>query len=87
MCFGAFNIVDQFAGIILQFIPFYYFLKVGFLVYLFHPSTLGATTVYNNFLLPYINQYKSRIEELEKQVQDQFNKASNKVTGAFEKKD
>jgi receptor expression-enhancing protein 5/6 len=47
VCFGSFNIIDQFAGIILQFIPFYYFLKLGFLVYLFHPTTMGATTVYN----------------------------------------
>ena len=52
VCFGAFNILDQFAGIILSFIPFYFFLKCGFLIYLFHPSTLGATTVYNNFILP-----------------------------------
>jgi len=37
VCFGAFNIIDQFAGVILTFIPFYYFLKLGFLVYLFHP--------------------------------------------------
>ena len=47
VCFGIFNIIDQFAGIILRFIPFYYFLKLGFLIYLFHPSTLGATNVYN----------------------------------------
>ena len=47
VCFGAFNILDQFAGIILSFIPFYFFLKCGFLIYLFHPQTLGATTVYN----------------------------------------
>ena len=46
VCFGTFNIIDQFAGIILQIIPFYYFLKLGFLVYLFHPSTEGALTVY-----------------------------------------
>ena len=35
-----------------QFIPFYYFLKLGFLVYLFHPSTMGATSVYNTMILP-----------------------------------
>ena len=52
VCFGAFNIVDQFAGIILRFIPFYFFLKCGFLIYLFHPSMLGATTVYNQVILP-----------------------------------
>merc|ERR1719502_2015423 len=48
VCFGCFNIIDQFAGIILSIIPFYYFLKLGFLVYLFHPSTQGALSVYRN---------------------------------------
>ena len=75
VCFGAFNIVDQFAGIILQFIPFYYFLKLGFLVYLFHPTTMGATTVYNNVLLPHMKEYEDKIKEVEKLAGDQFNSA------------
>lgn len=61
VCFGAFNIVDQFAGIILSFIPMYFFLKLGFLVYLFHPSTLGATQVYNSVILPRMKQYEGQI--------------------------
>ena len=28
----------------------YYFLKLGFLVWLFHPRSKGATIVYNNYL-------------------------------------
>lgn len=75
VCFGAFNIVDQFAGIILQFIPFYFFLKLGFLVYLFHPSTLGATSVFNEYVLPYVKQYEGQILQAEKQLQDQYKKA------------
>ena len=54
VCFGLFTIVDQFAGIILQFVPFYYFLKMGALVFLFHPSTNGATWVYDNHIFPLI---------------------------------
>lgn len=65
VCYGAFNIVDQFAGIILQFIPFYYFLKTGFLVFLFHPSTLGATMVYNTYVLPFMKEHEAKIQELE----------------------
>ena len=48
--FGFVNIVDQYAGFILRFIPFYYFLKMAFLIWLFHPKTLGATTIYNSYL-------------------------------------
>ena len=64
VCFGVFNIVDQFAGIILQFIPFYYFLKLGFLVFLFHPQSQGATTIYDKFILPNVQKYESRVKEI-----------------------
>jgi len=83
VCFGAFNIVDQFAGIILQFIPFYYFLKLGFLVYLFHPSTMGATTVYNNFILPYMNEYEGRLKEVEQNMKQQFSKAQGMASNVI----
>ena len=74
VCFGAFNILDQFAGIILRFIPFYFFLKCGFLIYLFHPSTLGATSVYNNFVVPQLKQYQAHLEELENKVKKAVSK-------------
>ena len=48
--FGLFSIVDQFAGFILHFIPFYYFIKMAFLIWCFHPSTQGATIVYNVYV-------------------------------------
>ena len=48
--FGAFNMIDQFAGFILHFIPFYYVLKLAALIFLFHPKTCGATWVYNNYI-------------------------------------
>ena len=51
--FGLFSIVDQFAGFVLAFIPFYYVLKVATLIWLFHPSTLGATFVFYNYIEPF----------------------------------
>ena len=53
--FGLFNIVDQWSGFILRFIPFYFVIKLCFLVWLFHPSTLGATIIYNTYVLPMMN--------------------------------
>jgi len=89
VCFGAFNIIDQFAGIILRIIPFYFFLKCGFLVYLMHPSFLGATQVYNSFILPRMNEYAHQIEQLEKNAADLLKQgekfAKDKVAG--DKKD
>ena len=65
VCFGVFNIFETFAGIILRFIPFYYFLKVGFLIYLFHPYTLGAVTVYKTVILPHMAEYEKRLGQVE----------------------
>lgn len=61
--YGLFNIVDQFAGFILHFIPMYYFLKLAFLVFLFHPSLKGATIVYENYL-------KEAIKPVDKLAED-----------------
>lgn len=61
--------IDQFAGFILHFIPFYYVLKLAVLIWLFHPKTVGATWVYEN----YIQEYVEDIKQLEldiKQLED-----------------
>ena len=67
--FGLFNMIDQFAGFVLHFIPFYYVLKLAVLIWLFHPKSQGATWVYNN----YIKEYAGHINEIEKQVEDSVN--------------
>jgi receptor expression-enhancing protein 5/6 len=65
VCYGCFAILDQFAGFILSFIPFYFFLKMAFLIWCMHPSTQGATIVYNNYILPFYNEHAAEIENLE----------------------
>ena len=48
--------IDQFAGFILRWIPFYYLAKLVFLLFLLYPKTRGAEMVYKYFILPnYIN--------------------------------
>jgi receptor expression-enhancing protein 5/6 len=86
--FGIFNVVDQWSGFILHFIPFYFFLKLAFLVFLFHPSTLGATKIYNAYILPYMEKYESQIKAAEQKLSkvgegfsDLSNKAKSKVMG------
>merc|ERR1712151_159056 len=48
--FGIFEFVDHFAEWILCIIPFFYVLKMLAIIYLFHPSTNGATSIYNAYL-------------------------------------
>ena len=66
--FGTFSIIDQFTGIILSLIPFYYVLKVAFLIWMFHPTSQGATTIYDNFILPFFKHYEKDINECESKL-------------------
>ena len=78
--FGLFNIVDQWSGFILHFIPFYFVFKLCFLVYLFHPSTRGATTIYNAYILPTMEKYEPQISAAELKLSQITDKASGLVT-------
>ena len=53
--FGLFNILDHFVGFILVFIPFYYFLKLVFLVWLANYN--GAQLVYDRYVQPTMAKY------------------------------
>ena len=85
--FGIFNIIDQFAGFILTFIPFYFFLKLCFLVWLFHPITQGATVIYNAYILPNMQQYEKHIEKLEKGVAGLADSATSQLKDVVGKSD
>ena len=66
--FGLFNIIDQWSGFILHFIPFYFVIKLCFLVFLFHPSTMGATMIYNAYVLPTMQKYEDQIAAAESKL-------------------
>ena len=44
--FGIFQTVELFFGFILAFIPYYYWLRLAFFVYLMAPQTKGAEVLY-----------------------------------------
>ncbi len=73
--FGCFSIVDQFAGFILRFIPFYYVLKVSLLIWMFHPSSLGSISLYENFVYPFLKKYESKLDEMEKNMGSKLQEA------------
>lgn len=50
--FGTFTLLDEFCGFILDFIPFYSYIRLGFFLYLMLPQTRGALTVYTVVLKP-----------------------------------
>jgi len=44
-------------GLLIAWIPFYYVLKTGFFIWLFHPRYLGAGLVYTQALRPLVMPY------------------------------
>ena len=60
--FGCFSLLDEFLGFILNFIPFYFYIKVGFFLWLMLPQTSGANTIYLRVLKPLLSKHKKDIE-------------------------
>jgi receptor expression-enhancing protein 5/6 len=55
--FSCFSIVESFLSFVVALIPFYFYIKVGAIVYMWHPSTRGAQTIYEQFLRPLLLPY------------------------------
>ena len=47
---------------------------------MFHPSTLGATTVFNTIILPRMKEYEERIKQIEEMANAKVNELQKKVT-------
>ena len=56
ICFSSFLIFDQIAGKLLlkKIVPFYFFIKLIFLIFLFHPRTMGAHYLFTYIFMPII---------------------------------
>ena len=54
--FAVFTFFDHMAGklCLKRIVPFYFFLKIGFLVFLFHPRTEGALLIYKHIIAPFL---------------------------------
>ena len=66
--FSLFSIIDLFSGFILKFIPYYFFLKLLFLIWLFMPNLRGATFVYDKFLIKLFKKYEKQLEQVGEKI-------------------
>ena len=60
--FGSFIIVDMSSPVIVKFIPFYFVLKILFLIWLFMPGSSGCTIIYYLVVKKIFRYYEERIE-------------------------
>lgn len=60
--YAVFTFIDLFAGFIMKFLPFYFFGKLIFLIWLFMPNTQGAVVVYNLVISKLFNKFEKKID-------------------------
>ena len=67
--FSCFSIVESFMGFVVALIPFYFWIKIAAIIYMWHPTTRGAQTIYEQFLrpimLPYLDSDKATTKKAE----------------------
>ena len=79
--YACFTFLDLFAGFIMKFLPFYFFMKLIFLIWCFMPNTQGAIYIYNYVILKIFKKYESRLDR----GINKFMKKSNEMMKKAEK--
>jgi receptor expression-enhancing protein 5/6 len=66
--FAFFSLVDVFSGILMKLIPFYFILKIVFLVWLFMPNTQGCYYVYYFVIIKLFKQLEKDIDDATEKI-------------------
>lgn len=61
--FGFFSLIESATDVLFFWIPFYNFVKMAFLIYLYAPQTQGANHIFNQFINPFLKKYERDIDE------------------------
>ncbi|OMJ92534.1 hypothetical protein SteCoe_4666 [Stentor coeruleus] len=60
--FALFKVIDDWSGVFFFWLPFYYPIKLAFLIYLFAPQTKGAITLYDKVIKDFMIKHQTKIE-------------------------
>ena len=88
--FAIFSFLDLFAGWIIKIIPFYFMLKLIFLIWCFMPNTKGAIIIYNKLIKPFflkneakfdkgVNKLIQTTKKVEELAKNEINKNKNNI--------
>ena len=83
--YAVFDFLDLFVGFILKIIPFYYILKLVFLVWCFMPNTQGALTVYNHIIKRFFIKYENKLDTLVNKVMEKSKETTSRFKKEIEK--
>lgn len=62
--YAIFVTVETFTDLLLSWVPFYYEIKVGFLIWLLSPYTKGAAFLYRKYVHPFLSEKEPEIDNL-----------------------
>ncbi len=83
--FAFFSLVDVFSGFLMKLIPFYFILKIVFLVWLFMPNTQGCYYVYYFVIIKLFKQVEKDIDEATEKIGEYTKNIVNQGNEIFEK--
>jgi receptor expression-enhancing protein 5/6 len=75
--YAIFSFLDLFTGWILKIIPFYFIIKLVFLVWCFMPNTKGAIIVYDKFIKPFFLKNESKFDKIVNKLLEKTKKAGD----------
>jgi len=78
--YSSFIIVEFFSDYLLYWIPFYFFLKIGLLIWCMHPNYNGTTFIYNTVIRPVFLQNEKRVDNLLSKAHEKGKVAYQKAT-------
>jgi receptor expression-enhancing protein 5/6 len=61
--FACFSIIDTFSGFLLKLLPFYFFFKIIFLIWLFMPNSKGSHLIYHLIVVKLFKTVEKDIDE------------------------
>ena len=77
--YGILSLIDECTSILLNRIPYYFFIKVCFLIWLFNPMTLGAQKIFESVVKPIMKKYHTQIEEISNTLCEVFNNIAGSI--------
>ena len=83
--YAVFTFFDLFSYWILKIIPFYFIIKLLFLVWCFMPNTQGAITVYNHIIKRFFIKYENKLDTLVNKVMEKSKETTSRFKKEIEK--
>ncbi|RLN46754.1 hypothetical protein BBJ29_006017 [Phytophthora kernoviae] len=77
--YAFFNLTESVTDLVLSWIPFYFFFKVAFLVWSYHPTTQGSNVIYNTIIKPYVAPHVGQIDSALQRGEEAAKKAASKI--------